>query len=630
MKLLPEIPLIINSPIGAVSLEVPVGTTVKYSKAKYWNNADMIYAVNGGKRYVPLLLSVDGESIVNLKDGAENGIEVVEGEAIEMSLIGDVAKYGFIMRGSLDISDTIKVSGSYTLYPSVYYRDNMIRTFAYQTKEVHVSNSGTLITEVGRDNIEDLLSLKVSGELNGTDILAIWKMKNLKLLDMSGASIVNGGATYYENYSTSEKTIGEYFFKDKDNLIKIVLPINTEYIKRDAFVGCKRLKTLLFPPNVKQDGFYNEGQLYGCDSLESATILCPVAPNWFSDMYGRGTKSLRRVLFGNGVKKIPSYAFFKCTYLEQVSFPNGDIEVGFGAFSHCHNLRSVNIPEGVTAIELDLFNECKKLKDIILPSSITIIGKNAFQSCINLETINLPDGLTRIEEGAVSACGSLRTITIPSSVTYIGNHAFGRCELIQSLKIPQGVQLIEASSFAGCISLNQIYLPTEITTIGAGAFELCYSLPTIDIPNNVTSMGYGVFRNCERLSSITIPSLVTNIGNEAFKGCVKLRSIYSLNETPPIIEVNTFETYHYRNSTLSVPQNSIALYWLHPYWEYFFNVIDNNSSNIDNIDIDTNTESKGNHCNYGNHFYNLNGTKVDASSLRKGIYIKNGKKVIIK
>ena len=63
---------------------------------------------------------------------------------------------------------------------------------------VSVTESGTLIDLIGTENVLKVRCLKVSGNLNGTDILAIRKMTNLYLLDMSEAHIVNGGASYYE------------------------------------------------------------------------------------------------------------------------------------------------------------------------------------------------------------------------------------------------------------------------------------------------------------------------------------------------------------------------------------------------------------------------------------------------
>ena len=621
VKMTRETALILNTSTGAISLEVPKGSTINYATSKYWNEVRKIYAIEGGKQYVPLLLTVDGEKVVNMKEGAENGIEVEEGKAVEISLIGDLAKYSFIMKGSVDISDSIKFSGSYTLYPSVYYRDNIIRTFAYPTKDVHVANSGTLVTEVGRDNIEDLLSLKVSGELNGTDILAIWKMKNLRLLDMSDATIVNGGATYYENYTTSNKTIGDYFFREKENLINVLLPKNTGTIKRRAFEGCKRLKAITIPSLVTEIGemhFRNE-VFYGCDSIESATFLCPTVFECF-----QGSKSLRKVIFGEKVKTIPSSAFYQCEKLESVIIPDNIEEIDRYAFGYCKKLMNVHLPNSISVIEDRVFEECTYLKHINIPPSVNIIDEGAFWKCVNIEEIELPNSIAKIGGGAFYGCSSLKSITLPPNIKSIRGAFYG-CVLIKSVFIPSSIEECE-SAFAGCTSLQSVCFSDGFAPISLGSFSGCRNLESITIPSNATDIG--TFGECEKLQTITIPQNVSKIVDGAFKGCAKLRSIYSLNPTPPILEEvksspnTTFEDYHYINATLYVPYGTSSIYWLHPYWEYFNNVVELDASNIEGVVNETKLKS--------DYMYDLNGMRVSPGSAKKGIYIKNGKKIIIK
>ena len=621
VKMTRETALILNTSTGAISLEVPKGSTVNYATSKYWNEVRKIYAIEGGKQYVPLLLTVDGEKVVNMKEGAENGIEVEEGKAVEISLIGDLAKYSFIMKGSVDISDSIKFSGSYTLYPSVYYRDNMIRTFAYQTKDVYVANSGTLVTEVGRENIEDLLSLKVSGELNGTDILAICKMKNLRLLDMSDATIVNGGETYYENYTTSNKTIGDYFFREKENLINVLLPKNTGTIKRRAFDGCKRLKAITIPSLVTEIGemhFRNE-VFYGCDSIESATFLCPTVFECFE-----GSKSLRKVIFGEKVKTIPSSAFYQCEKLESVIIPDNIEEIDRYAFGYCKKLMNVHLPNSISVIEDRVFEECTYLKHINIPPSVNKINEGAFWKCVNIEEIELPNSIAKIGDGAFYGCSSLKSITLPPNIKSIRGAFYG-CVLIKSVFIPSSIEECE-SAFAGCTSLQSVCFSDGFAPISLGSFSGCRNLESITIPSNATDIG--AFGECEKLQTITIPQNVSKIVDGAFKGCAKLRSIYSLNPTPPILEEvksspnTTFEDYHYINATLYVPYGTSSIYWLHPYWEYFNNVVELDASNIEGVVNETKLKS--------DYMYDLNGMRVSPGSAKKGIYIKNGKKIIIK
>jgi len=121
---------------------------------------------------------------------------------------------------------------------------------------------------------------------------------------------------------------------------------------------------------------------------------------------------------------------------------------------------------------------------------------------------------------------------------------------------------------------------------------------------------------------VPIPNNVTSIGDFAFWGCFGLTSITSLNPTPPVIAGNTFDDSTYSNAVLSIPLGCKTIYWLQPNWENFKNIQEIEVSGIDNVLI-INNKADG-------KIYNLNGSKMNGNMLGKGIYIKNGKKVVIK
>ena len=251
IKLLSSYPIPLNAPINGYveCIEVPKGSTMIYSKADFWKDIPNIYALEDGIRYFPFFIEEEGEKVV-VSDDMKEGIEVSETEKITLRYIG--SSDCLIMHGSCDITDSIKYHGNYVAIPSIRHRDNVIHTYSYPTQVSVVNVSGTLIEQIGVDNIDNILSLKVSGEINGTDILTIRKMRHLKLLDLEDASIVNGGTSYYKDYVTSENCIGDYFFMDKSNLIRIRLPKNVTHIKDYSFSGCSSLKTITFPMFVER------------------------------------------------------------------------------------------------------------------------------------------------------------------------------------------------------------------------------------------------------------------------------------------------------------------------------------------------------------------------------------------
>lgn len=88
-----------------------------------------------------------------------------------------------------------------------------VKSYNGEITSIIVSTPGTLIDLIGVNNVNSITGLRITGNLNGTDILTIRKMTNLHYLDLESGGIVNGGMSYYQNYTTSANVIGDYFLK---------------------------------------------------------------------------------------------------------------------------------------------------------------------------------------------------------------------------------------------------------------------------------------------------------------------------------------------------------------------------------------------------------------------------------
>ena len=216
---------------------------------------------------------------------------------------------------------------------------------------LHVERAGTLPDMIDESRLPYITDLKLTGELNGTDIRLIRTLaqENLQILDLSEARIVEGGSPYYSNYRTSNDIIGSYMFYNPDYrpissyaISKINLPNSVTGIKEGAFKNCTRLTDINIPNSVKSIGYE---------------------------------------------------AFRDCTSLTDINIPNSVTSIGEQAFKGCTSLTDVNIPNSVTSIGEQAFYNCDNLKSVYMNASTPpSIGSQAFHNISKDLTIYIPRG----------------------------------------------------------------------------------------------------------------------------------------------------------------------------------------------------------------------------------------------
>ena len=114
-----------------------------------------------------------------------------------------------------------------------------------------------------------------------------------------------------------------------------------------------------------------------------------------------------------------------------------------------HALKRVVIGENVVGIYSYAFQDCCSLSSVTIPDSVSI-GSYSFMNCFDLAAVKIPDIQTRIFTSAFEGCHSLKTIVIPSSVTQIDASAFSSCYFLESMTMQGNVLTIAGSAFTKC------------------------------------------------------------------------------------------------------------------------------------------------------------------------------------
>ena len=251
-----------------------------------------------------------------------------------------------------------------------------------------------------------------------------------------------------------------------------------------------------------------------------------------------------------------------------------------------------------------------------------------FGSCTSLKEVNLPSGLTKVGSSMFSYCNSLTHVEIPAGVKSIDYQAFYNCSALESINFPDGLEEIGLSAFMGCTNIKQVNLPNTVHYINSNAFDCCKALNKICLGNQVREIGWEAFEHTT-IKEIILPATLQRCGQYMFAYCDELENITVCAKTPPRIE-NDWRCMVPRNKfstiTLYVPEGCADAYRSAVEWKNFTNIVEKNmetSSQTDGITSPTSSSITQ------PVLYDLLGRRMTGQPT-KGIYIKNGRKVVIK
>ena len=212
----------------------------------------------------------------------------------------------------------------------------------------------------------------------------------------------------------------------------------------------------------------------------------------------------------SGITSIKSRCFEELPNIETVGLPSSLRDIGSFAFSGCRSLMYLGInpdgtqfPNGLVTIQSYAFERCSALEEAIIPDSCMLIMENAFQQT-GVQSVKLGFGDTTIALGdeIFKDCEDLVEAYIGQGAKIVPFGMFSDCTDLRRVKLGDNIEEIRGYAFAGCRALPYINIPLKVVDIGDYAFDRCSSLEKIRIPGSVRNIGYGALRHCSSLRKI--------------------------------------------------------------------------------------------------------------------------------
>ena len=477
-------------------------------------------------------------------------------------------------------------------------------------------------------------------------------------------------------------SIGTAAFLDCTGLTSITIPNSVTRIGFEAFYGCGSLTSVTIPNSVTSIG---DVAFLDCTGLTSITIpnsVTSIGQSVFHDCSDLTSITVEKgnakydsrdncnaiietesnelitgcnnTVIPNSVTGIRSFAFFDCSSLTSITIPNSVTSIGGAAFYNCSSLTSITIPNSVKSIGEYAFYECKSLTSITFNGSTPPeFGEDVFYNVCNSIPVSVPANSI---EAYKSALGGFGLSNIKVAPIYLKDgEAYTQDSQID------GMDIYYTRSFANT-NWQALYLPFSLNYEDwKDDFEVAY----INTVRQYDDNGDGradrtILEAVKKNSGSTAPNTpylirAKTAGEKTF--FVENATLYPAENNSVDCSTTTARftfTGIYKEKSFGLSaSNYYAINqgrltalsaWLPvPPYRWYMSVRTRSSvydtsgwgwAKEISISVVGEEETAGvadiQHLSPDTQIFDINGRKVSEKDLKPGIYVKNGKKFVVK
>lgn len=431
------------------------------------------------------------------------------------------------------------------------------------------------------------------------------------------------------------------------------------YIAEEMYAECPNLTDVTFPANILQIN----AAAFSESGIQSV-VITPELHNCINDYAFADCKNLTKVVaLGIDPGDVALNAFKGVAEGAMLFVPEGSFDNynGLPGWTTYLTLRELRDTEGEVFEEGDFKYEVVSYSTTGDDSNRQLIllgvakGKNPKQVVIP-ETIMYDDmgyTLRSVNDEAFQNNGNI-TLADFTACTYlqeIGEYAFSNCSALKKLVLPESVWAIHEGAFMGS-GLEEMQLSQGLLNLNRYAFKDCQQLKSINLRTcfNLSEIGAECFMGTTAVEDIELPysncvylfdrsfaesgaktlyipyCIDTDMWtDEVFKDCAQLHDVYTnIYEPKPLVSTDIFAGIH-PEAILWVVEGYDGLvdtYKSLDGWKDFFSDI------RENVYVATGISNSPSIATNNGDIYDLQGRRVEKAT--KGIFIVNGKKVVVK